>query len=120
MEVRRKLTLQFLFIVAVILTIAEIAIYISSEHFWREDFYSRLYGKASAVAKLLIDVEGVDPKLLELIEQNNVAILPYEEILIFDHHGQQMLATRAPVNLRVGQELLNRIRIEKTVEEQQG
>jgi signal transduction histidine kinase len=120
MEVRRKLTVQFTLIVAIILILAEIAIFIFSDIFWREDFYNRLHSKASAVAKLLIDVEGVDPALLQLIEKNNVAVLPYEEIVIYNHKGEMIFASRDTITLNITRELLNRIRVEKTVEEKQG
>jgi signal transduction histidine kinase len=120
MEVRRKLTVQFTLIVAIILILTEMAILIFSDIYWREDFYNRLHNKASAVAKLLIDVEGVDPALLQLIEKNNVAVLPYEEIVIYDHKGEMIFASRDTITLNITWELLNRIRVEKQVEEKQG
>jgi signal transduction histidine kinase len=120
MEIRKKLALQFTLIVAIILILAELSVFIFSDLFWREDFYNRLQNKASAVAKLLIDVEGVDARFLKLIEKNDVSLLPYEEVVIYNYKGERIFASQDSISLSIDRNLLNRIRVEKKIQERQG
>jgi multisubunit Na+/H+ antiporter MnhG subunit len=57
MQIRTRLTLQFLLIGGGIMIIASIAIYLSSSTFRRDDFYNRLRNKARSTATLLFDRE---------------------------------------------------------------
>lgn len=111
MEIRKRLTLQFTVIVAVILFFAEFSVYIFSEHKWKEDFYSRLQNKATAVTKFLLYVEGVDADLLRLIEQYNLSTLPFEEIHIFDQTNNQIFSSRDSSCLVITPSMLANIRV---------
>ncbi|MEI6899463.1 MAG: ATP-binding protein, partial [Bacteroidota bacterium] len=105
---------------AVILSFAETSTYIISSYFWKEDFYQRLYSKSTAVAKLLIDVEGVNPGLLKIVEKNNLSLLPYEEIRIYDFRKRLIFANRDSLVLKVTPQLIDRIRVEKKLRFSQG
>jgi signal transduction histidine kinase len=107
MELRRKLTLQFTFIVAAILLVAEFTVYVFSELRWQDDFYSRLTDKGNTIARLLIDVEGVDTELLRLIETNNISSMPFEEIHVFGMDNQQIFCNRDTSYLVISPSLLS-------------
>ena len=107
-------------IVVVILLIAEISTYLFSSYFWKEDFYNRLSSKATAVAKLLIDVEGMNANLLKMVEKNNVSLLPYEEIRIFNFRKKLLFSNRDTIALNISANLIDRIKVEKKIEFTQG
>jgi len=110
MEIRKRLTLQFTVIVAVILFCAEFSVYIFSELRWREDFYTRLQNKAMAVTKLLLDVEGVNADILRLIEKNNLSTMPFEEIHIFDKSNEEVFSSRDSARLVIAPSVIAHIR----------
>lgn len=120
MEIRKRLTIQFTVIVAIILFLAELSIFIFSELKWKEDFNNRLQNKATAVTKLLLDVEGVDADLLRLIEKNNLSTLPFEEIHIFDHVGNQIFSSRDTSDLIITPLMLDLIRTDDQINLMQG
>ncbi|TSA29303.1 MAG: sensor histidine kinase [Bacteroidetes bacterium] len=120
MEIRKRLTLQFTVIVALILFAAEFSVYVFSELKWKEDFYSRLQNKATAVAKLLLDVEGVDADILRLIEKNNLSTMPFEEILIFDQKDRELFSSRDSARLVITPTLLDQVRSANQLEFTQG
>jgi hypothetical protein len=55
MQIRTRLTLQFLLIGGAIMIVASAAIYLSSSRFRRDDFKNRLRNKAISTATLLFD-----------------------------------------------------------------
>jgi hypothetical protein len=84
MQIRTRLTLQFLLIGGIIMISASIAIYLSSDNFRTEDFYNRLRAKAIRTANLLFNAEGVDPNRILRIENDRPAFLQNEKIIILN------------------------------------
>lgn len=115
MQIRKKLTYRFIAIVAFILFFSSLAIYISSADYRRDDFYNRLLNKARNTAKLLIEVEEVDAKLLHRMEQDNPASLPEEKIVIFNYKNQRIFNTDRELELKISQDLIDQIRLEEEV-----
>ena len=93
MEIRKKLTYQFIGIVAFILLFSLVAIYVSFSQARKEEFYDRLGRKAKLVAKMLIDIDEIDSELLKKIEKNNPLSLSGEKIVIFDYENKQIYST---------------------------
>ncbi len=112
MQIRRKLTYRFISIVALILLFSSLAVYISSADYRQDDFYNRLINKASNTAKLLIEVEEVDARVLLRIEDNNPMSLPDEKIVIFNYKNQRIFNTDREGVLNISQELIDKIRLE--------
>ncbi len=117
MQIRDKLTLLFLLIVAVILGISSVAIYYLSAQYRREEFYERIENKARNVAKLLIEVDEVDIELLTKIEENNPISLPNEQIIIFDYQNEVMFSSGSgpTETAAITPALLNKIRLQESV-----
>jgi len=60
MEIRKKLTYQFIAIVALILLVSFLEVYFSFSGTRREEFYDRLASKATMVAQMLIEIDEID------------------------------------------------------------
>ncbi|MCB0488562.1 MAG: HAMP domain-containing sensor histidine kinase [Cyclobacteriaceae bacterium] len=120
MNIRNKLTLLFIVIVAIIITIASISIYYSSADYRQDDFYSRLMNKAINTAKLLIEVDEVDASLLRRIERDNPLSLPKEKIIIYNYKNEILFSTDEERELAINNQLLDKIRLEDQVRFTQG
>jgi signal transduction histidine kinase len=112
MQIRTKLTLLFVTLVAVIFLLASLSVYYFSAEHREEDFYGRLLNKGTSTAKLLIEVEEVDAQLLAKIEKNNPITLPNEAILIFDYQNNIIYNYGNQQTTFASKELLNKIRLE--------
>jgi hypothetical protein len=115
MQIRTKLTLQFLLIGGVIMIIASATIFLSSANFRREDFYNRLGNKVNITAKLLIDVEEIDATFLKKIETDNPLNLPEEKIIILDYKNDTLYSSDDDAEILINKSLNDRIRLEGNV-----
>ena len=120
MQIRTRLTIQFLAIGAAVLILASIAIYFFSSGHRKEDFYSRLENKATNTAMLLIQFDEVDLELLKRIEADNPISLPRERITIYDFRNQIIYSTDEGQVITVDEKLLDEIRLKGKVRLKQG
>jgi signal transduction histidine kinase len=120
MNIRNKITLRFILIVAFIIFTASLLIYIFSADYREEEFYSRLYTKAHNTAKLLIEVDEVDATVLKRIEQANPVALHNERVIIFDYRNQTLFSTDEDRVIEIDSALLDRVRLEEDVRFRQG
>ncbi|MCG3166773.1 MAG: Adaptive-response sensory-kinase SasA [Bacteroidia bacterium] len=115
MQIRNKLTYQFVGIVASVLLLATLTIFVLFAEFRERDFYIRLNEKAIATAKLLVDENDVDAALLKLIDKNLRGVLPQEKVIIFDSSGKEIYNTDDEKKIKVSKELITSIRLQKEV-----
>jgi signal transduction histidine kinase len=115
MQIRSKLTYQFVGIVAAVLLLATLTIYVLFAQFREREFYLRLNEKAVATAKLLVDENDVDAALLKLIDKNLRGILPQEKIIIFDSEETVIYNTDDEKKISVSGDLLKAIQSQKEV-----
>ncbi len=120
MQIRKKLTLQFISIVAVITLLSSLAVYFFSADYRKDDFYNRLSNKANNTAKLLISVEEVDANLLRKIERDNPTSLPQEKIIIYNYKNEILYSSDETKTLKINDSLLDRIRLEHEIRFRQG
>jgi signal transduction histidine kinase len=120
MQIRNKLTYQFVGIVAGVLLLATLTIFVLFAQFREREFYLRLNEKATATAKFLVDENDVDATLLKLIDKNLRGILPQEKVIIFDSSGKEIYNTDDEKKIKVSNELLTNIRQQKEVHLKQG
>jgi signal transduction histidine kinase len=120
MQIRQRLTTQFIVVVALILFFSALAIYFFSADYRREDFYTRLQNRAAVTARLLVSVEEVDASLLRKIEEDNPASLPNEKIVIYDRDGAVLNSSDDEGVLQVPEVLRVRIQDEGEVRFKQG
>jgi signal transduction histidine kinase len=120
MQIRQRLTYQFLFVVAFILLLSSISIYYFSADYRQDDFYTRLLNKAYNTAKLLIEVEEVDANLLRRIEKDNPASLPKENIIIFSDSREILYSSDEDQTIIVPDDILDLIHSGEEVHFRQG
>lgn len=115
MEIRKRITYQFITIVALILFVSSLAIYFSFSKSRKEEFYDRLGNKAKLVAQMLIDIDEIDAELLKKIEKNNPLSLPNEKIIIFDYQNEQIYNSDEEHIIQIPIQYLNKVRLEDEV-----
>ena len=115
MEIRKKILLQFIGIVALILLLTLLAVYFSFSGSRREEFYDRLGSKAKMVAQMLIEIDEIDAELLRRIERNNPASLPNEKIIIYDYQNTIVYSTDDSRFLDITPEMIDQVRLREDV-----
>ena len=115
MEIRQKLSYQFILIVALILLLSFVAIYLSVSAFRKETFYNRLESRALSVAQLLIDIEEINADLLKKIEKTSTSSLVEEQISIFDFRNELIYSTEDNKVLNIDEEILNSVRLNEYI-----
>lgn len=120
MNIRGKLILLFVSIVALISLVSTVAIYFFSADYREDDFYHRLENKGRITARLLIEVDEVDENLLKKIEENNPISLSNEKITIYDFRNKILYTSDDDKEIKVSKELLDQVRLEDQVRFRQG
>lgn len=115
MNIRVKLTLQFIVLVSTMLAICFSSIYFFTSSYLDNRFYVRLKSKAVTAAELLINVQEVDAKLLKVIDKANKDILSQENIAIFNYKNQKLYRSNDSINFNITPQLLNKARLDKEV-----
>ena len=110
MEIRKKLSLQFTAIVAIILVILLAAIYGLFAQFRVEDLYSRLEDKATSMGQMLMEIEEIDTDLLKKIETNNPLSLPDEKTIIYDEMDRVLFTNDDKGEIIIHTGLINQVR----------
>lgn len=120
MEIRKKLTFQFIGIVAFILLFSLIAIYLSFSQARKEEFYSRLQSKAKLAAQMLIDIDEIDIELLKKIEKNNPLSLPNEKVVIYNYENNIIFTSDDDKYLHIPISRIEQVRLQEEVRFKQG
>ncbi|WP_128545432.1 HAMP domain-containing sensor histidine kinase [Larkinella soli] len=116
MNIRTRLSINFLIVVAANLILFSMVIYVTSSYNRRSDFYKRLGDKAITTTRLLVEVSEVNERLLKLIDRNNLSALPEEQITVYDRRNRIVYSSDdRPDVVPETPELLDRIRKEREV-----
>jgi signal transduction histidine kinase len=110
MQIRTRLTLQFLLIGGAIMIIASAAIYLSSSRFRRDDFKNRLRNKAISTATLLFDRDKAEAYDFLRIEKESPINLQNEKIIILNFKNDTVYSSDHSGDIKVGAGVLERIR----------
>ena len=109
MNIRNRLLVQFTLIVVTILLIIIFGVYYFSAVYRSSEYYNRLEDRAISTARLLLDVEEVGEKLLNVIDKNTVVLLE-EQIRIYDINNNLIYSNPQNNKEIVNDSLLNTIR----------
>ncbi|MEX1188332.1 MAG: ATP-binding protein [Bacteroidia bacterium] len=90
MLLRTRLTVLFAGITGCILLICSISVYFFSSRYRGLEFEERLQQKIEATARLYADIDEVDARLLRIIQQQELGVLPNEQIQIFSIDGEEV------------------------------
>lgn len=112
MQIRTRLTLQFLFLGGMIMIVSSAAIYFSSAQLRKDDFYNRLRNKARITASQLFDAveHGNDTRPL-VPDWNYPKDLPNERITILNYLNDTVYTTDKFGDIKVENAILERIRL---------
>ncbi len=112
MDLRHKLTLLFVGLVALIMALSSLAIYYFSADYRKEDFYTRLHYKGQTAARLLLEVEEVDVNLLRKIQGSSPTSLYSEKLVIYNYLDEVLFTTDTHGVVQPKPVQLDRIRLE--------
>jgi signal transduction histidine kinase len=110
MQIRTRLTLQFLLSGGVILIIASFAIYYSTVGFRRDDFHNRLRNKALSTANLLFKEYEVDAKRVLRIEKDNPVNLQNEKVIILNFRNDIIYSSDEKGEIKIRKNIVDRVR----------
>lgn len=120
MEIRKKISLQFIVIVGVIQLLLYLAIYISFAKSRVEQFYERLEAKATNVGQMLVDIDEINAELLRRIEMNNPLSLPFEKIIIYDYQNVELFSNDTDHVIQMDSTLIGQVRLDERVRGRRG
>ena len=115
MNIRKKLTLQFVFIVASILFISLLSIYYFSSYYRQTNFVDRLTQRAESSAKLLIGTEDIDSTLLKIIDKTHPAALYKVNIAIYNKINQVIYSNKDTLDINITHSIIEQVKDEKKV-----
>ncbi len=110
MQIRTRLTLQFLLSGGAIMVIASVAIFYASVGFRHDDFYNRLRDKARNTAKLFLVVHEMDVALVNSIQNENPVKFHNEKIIILDSRNDTIYSTDENKEIELRKEILDQVR----------
>lgn len=110
MQIRTRLTLQFLLVAEAILIVAFAAIYYSSAAYRKANFYELLTNRAWSTAKLLIDTYSDNPEIAERVERTNPAKMENEKIIIINLLNDIIYSTDKENEIEIRNDVLEHVR----------
>ncbi len=110
MQIRTKLTLQYLLMGGIIMIIASVAIYYFSEGFRKDAFYNRLQNKARSTGMLILENNKIDVDLIKEMEKRNPDQLKNEKVIILNFLNDIVYSTDDSDEIIISREQLERIR----------
>ena len=115
MQIRTRLTLQFLLLGGFIMLIASIAIYYFSANFRRNDFYNLLRSRAVSVAKLVLDSYEYNANLILRSGTGYPAKLPDEKFIILNYHNDTLFTSDRYWELKEMNAIVGQVKSNKEV-----
>lgn len=120
MQIRTRLTLQFLLLGGLIMVFSSAAIYISSAQFRRDDFYNRLRNKARLIAGIVLESENPDTGKLMVLKKDYPYNLHNEKIVILNYLNNVVYSSDSTSSIKIRYDILERIRLYQKMFYKQG
>lgn len=120
MQIRARLTLQFLLSGGIIMMVASAAIYFSTASFRKVDFNSRLKNNALNTANLLFKEYEVDVARVLRIEKENPVSLQNEKIIIINLKNNVIFSSDQHSEIKIGKSEIERVRSGNPLSYKQG
>jgi len=115
MQIRSRLTLQFMGIGGFIMFFASSFLYYAASGFRQEDFAIRLLNKAQGTAAYLFDSPTIDPARVDTIEKVSPINLHEERVTILNFLNDTVYTSDRPSIIRCETEFVERIRLGETI-----
>jgi signal transduction histidine kinase len=116
MQIRTKLTLQFILVVSLIIAFSFGTIYYSSSNYRKREFYTRLESKANITFDMFLNYKRADPTLLILFDRSQKDKLPGECILIYDQNLNLMYQSIDSIPIEIDESTLKKLRTTGRIE----
>jgi signal transduction histidine kinase len=120
MQIRTRLTLQFLLLGGIIMILVSFAIYFSSSNFRQEDFYNQLRNNARSTAKFLLDANVIDAERVRRFEKDNPVKLQNEKVIIFNYRNDIIYSSDEKSEIEIRNDILERVRLFERIFYKQG
>lgn len=120
MQIRTKLSLQFLLVVTVILLSGFEIIYYSSSNYREDELFRRLKNKAITSADIFISVEQIDSTMLRIFDRTQKDKIPFEIIRIFNEQGREVYTNSDTATFTVTREQLMTVKSEGSLRFSEG
>lgn len=112
MQIRSKLTLQFILIVAIILQISLFFIYFKFKNKIEDEFYNGLKSKAFMTAEMLVNQKEFEPTLDESkLDSNAIEIPSTENFIIYNFDNKKIYEFNQSSDLGIPLEIIKRIKL---------
>lgn len=111
MQIRTKLTLQFIVLVAFIILFCFSLIFLMLSQNRKSEFYNLMKQKAKTHAELLFETKLVDSSLLSIIDEKSRNNLSSENITIYNRDGKIIYSNNNIVEYHISKESLEEIKL---------
>lgn len=111
MQIRARLTLQFILVVTLIILFGFGVIYYTSSVYRKNDLYQRLENKARTSAEIFISVKQIDSTMLRMFDKTQKDKLPYENVRIYDFRDREIYTNNDTLAFNIDKVLLDEIRL---------
>ena len=111
MQIRTRLTLQFIIVVSLIIALSFGIIYYSSSIHRYNEFYHRLESKANATLAMFLNDKKMDPALLILFDRSQKDKLQGENIKIFGDRDSLLYKNIDSSAVRISQQMVAEVRL---------
>ena len=112
MQIRNRLTYQFVSIVATLFIVAILVVLILFAQFRERDFYERLENTAVSTAKIVLEEKNIDPALIKFVDKNFTSGIPHLKVVIFDNTDKEIFNTEED-KIVIDEKILKNIRSKK-------
>jgi signal transduction histidine kinase len=111
MQIRTRLTLQFIIVVSLIIALSFGIIYYSSSVYRHNEFYQRLESKANATLAMFLNDKKLDPALLILFYRGQKDKLQRENIKIFGGRDSLLYKNIDSNLVRISSQMVAEVRL---------
>jgi len=110
MQIRTRLSLQFLLLGGMIMIIASVGIYLSSANLRKDDFNKLLWNKARTTANLLFNTTVAEANHFLEIERNGPVNLQNERIIIINFNNDIVYSSDGKKEIEIRNYVLEKVR----------
>lgn len=105
-NIRTRLTYQFVFLVSLVLLFFSLGVYLFSKLYLEKRFYKRLQDRAITTTTLLFDLRQTDSTVLRLIDAADKEPLLNENISVYNEKTKQVLFSTNPASAQFHEQFI--------------
>lgn len=109
-NIRTRLTYQFVLLVTLVLLLFSLGVYFFSRLYLEKRFYKRLQDRAITTTTLLFDLQQTDSTVLRLIDAAGKEPLLNENISVYNEKTKQVLFSTNPANAQFHEQFIPQLK----------